>query len=285
MTSSTVYPHRRFTDIQKMLGQHSEIIYRQLPEAAGLFPVPERRDCFILMLFEDGKGVNVIDHADHKVAPLQMHLCFPGQVHHWHLDKTTSGHIMILSEDMYDTLASYFKFPISFYKKKPQAPLTRDIFNTLVHEIQYIQAELYTVHRLLAVVYSRIRIISLVIERAVYQASENPIGLDSRPVLEQFQSLIRTHFEKHRAVQFYADRLFITANYLNILCRRHYGKSSADLINSEVIREIKLLLTTSSKSIKEIAGRLHFNEVSYFSTFFKRYTGLTPMQYRNRFKR
>lgn len=44
--------------------------------------------------------------------------------------------------------------------------------------------------------------------------------------------------------------------------------------------EMKRLLTTTDISIKELAARFHFDTMSYMARFFRRYTGLTPNEFR-----
>ena len=52
-----------------------------------------------------------------------------------------------------------------------------------------------------------------------------------------------------------------------------------DWINRSVILEAKVLLKHSNKMIYEIADELDFPSTSFFCKFFKKNTGLTPMEY------
>ena len=83
-----------------------------------------------------------------------------------------------------------------------------------------------------------------------------------------------------RQVQHYAAQLSVSPNYLNILTRKHLGKTALDLINERVLLEVKRLLLRTDLAISEIAWQSGFNELSYFSRFFKRHTGMTPVQFR-----
>ena len=49
-----------------------------------------------------------------------------------------------------------------------------------------------------------------------------------------------------------------------------------------VILEIKALLQSTSLSIQEISNRLSFPDQSFFGRYFKKHTGKSPLQYRNR---
>ena len=83
-----------------------------------------------------------------------------------------------------------------------------------------------------------------------------------------------------RQVQHYAAQLSVSPNYLNILTRKHLGKTALDLINERVLLEVKRLLLRTDLAISEIAWQSGFNELSYFSRFFKRHTEMTPIQFR-----
>lgn len=58
-----------------------------------------------------------------------------------------------------------------------------------------------------------------------------------------------------------------------------YAKS---IIDRHVILEIKALLQSTSLSIQEISNRLSFPDQSFFGRYFKKHTGKSPLQYRNR---
>ena len=48
------------------------------------------------------------------------------------------------------------------------------------------------------------------------------------------------------------------------------------------VEEAKHLLAETSRSVGEIAGALGFREVKYFDAIFKKYSGMTPVTYRNK---
>jgi AraC family transcriptional regulator, transcriptional activator of pobA len=101
-------------------------------------------------------------------------------------------------------------------------------------------------------------------------------------ILIKYKTLIEKQFQTYRQVKYYAMQLGITPNYLNILAQKHLGESALSLINNRIILEIKRQLTNSNDDISVIAYKLKFNELSYFSRFFKRDTGLTPNEFRTK---
>ncbi|MET0299766.1 MAG: AraC family transcriptional regulator [Flavitalea sp.] len=69
-------------------------------------------------------------------------------------------------------------------------------------------------------------------------------------------------------------------NYLNEVIKTKTGRSVKSLIAEKIICEAKNLLLLTSLSNKEIGYKLGFIESSHFNTYFKKYTGVTPMMYR-----
>ncbi|MFL5747865.1 MAG: helix-turn-helix domain-containing protein, partial [Niastella sp.] len=55
------------------------------------------------------------------------------------------------------------------------------------------------------------------------------------------------------------------------------------MILQHLVNEAKKDLQFTSRSIKEIAGQLHFANPYQFSNFFKNQTGYSPNQYRYQF--
>jgi AraC-like DNA-binding protein len=93
-------------------------------------------------------------------------------------------------------------------------------------------------------------------------------------------ALINRHYRSMRLPREYAEQLYITPNHLNALCQDLLGKTAGDVIRERVLLEAKRLLTNEQKSVSEIAGELNFPDNSYFSRFFRKYTGQSPEEFR-----
>jgi AraC-like DNA-binding protein len=79
---------------------------------------------------------------------------------------------------------------------------------------------------------------------------------------------------------FYAEKLHVTANYLNKICKTETDKTAGDIIRKRVTIEAQRLLHYTNLSVNEIANDLGFDNVSYFITFFKKQAQTTPEQFR-----
>lgn len=81
-----------------------------------------------------------------------------------------------------------------------------------------------------------------------------------------------------------ADLLQTNPNYLSDLFSKTEGISFSDFVMREKIEQAKSLLIYSPLSCSEIAANLGFSSQSHFGSHFKKATGLTPMQFRNRYE-
>lgn len=97
-----------------------------------------------------------------------------------------------------------------------------------------------------------------------------------------FCELIEQHYAEHKPVSFYARRLGITPAHLNSLCRAAVGRSALELIHERVTLEAKRNLVYTSMTISVVSYTAGFADPAYFTRFFKRQTGLSPRDFRQR---
>lgn len=102
----------------------------------------------------------------------------------------------------------------------------------------------------------------------------------SEAYFRRFMELLGENYRHQRSVRFYAQQLCITPKYLTTLIKRFSGSSVSEWIDRYVILEAKTLLKHSHMSIQEIAYALDFPNQSFFGSYFKRVTGLSPTQYK-----
>lgn len=100
---------------------------------------------------------------------------------------------------------------------------------------------------------------------------------------KRFMLLIREHGAVSHDVSYYADKLCVSARYLHKATSSCLGgKSPKELIDSQIVAEIEVLLNNPDISITEIAEQLNFADQSYLSRFFKRHTGFSPLEWRSK---
>ena len=86
------------------------------------------------------------------------------------------------------------------------------------------------------------------------------------------------------SVQYFADKLGLTPNYLGDIVKHFTQKSAIENIHEIVIRKAKEMLESRSDlNNAEIAFELGFEYPNYFAKFFKKQVSLTPKEYRLQF--
>ncbi len=78
-----------------------------------------------------------------------------------------------------------------------------------------------------------------------------------------------------------AEHVNLSPNYLSDLLRKETGKTTQEHIHYHLLEIAKDRLLGSNDSVKEIAYSLGFGHSHYFSSLFKKKTGVSPTEFRN----
>ncbi|MEO1438396.1 MAG: AraC family transcriptional regulator, partial [Bacteroidota bacterium] len=89
--------------------------------------------------------------------------------------------------------------------------------------------------------------------------------LEYRANYQQFMQLIDDHFIAEKSVGFYTQALQLTSRQLNHILRTILGKTAQEVILDRVMLEARRFLSYETKSIKEIAVQLGYQDQYYFS--------------------
>lgn len=85
---------------------------------------------------------------------------------------------------------------------------------------------------------------------------------------------------QERGVEFYADKLCLSPEYLSAISKSVCGYTVQELVFKAIIRKSISLLKNTQKDIQEISNEFGFPNASYFGTFFRKQMGMSPQQYR-----
>lgn len=103
----------------------------------------------------------------------------------------------------------------------------------------------------------------------------------SYSIFGNFFSLLGDNYQLERNVNWYSDKLCMTAKYLSEVVKSVSGMTAGEWITQFTIIELKRLLHNSDFSIKEIAAAMNFPNQSYLGKYFKNIVGVSPSDYRN----
>lgn len=96
----------------------------------------------------------------------------------------------------------------------------------------------------------------------------------------KFLYLVASNVDGHRSVKSYAQDLCVSAKYLTSVCQLHANKSASDIITANLVARIKQMLLYSDLSVKEIASKLNFDNLSFFGKYVKKHLGCSPLNFR-----
>ena len=93
-------------------------------------------------------------------------------------------------------------------------------------------------------------------------------------------SYISRNFASPITLEDVAKQVHLNPAYFSSIFKQSIGSSFKEYLNMVRIEESKRLLANTDYSVIDIAIATGFEDQSYFSKVFKKYTGLTPKQYR-----
>jgi AraC family transcriptional activator of pobA len=118
-------------------------------------------------------------------------------------------------------------------------------------------------------------------ERKKTESAEKPFYNTQNITFKNFLKILEENFRRPLGVEFYAEKLFMSARNLNLICHNILQKSVSEIIETRKLIEAKNLLISTDKSVSEIGFELGFNEKAYFTTVFKKKSGQTPSEFRD----
>lgn len=249
---------------------------------------PHRHSFYHLVLFTKGKGSHTIDFTTFVIKPFQLYCMIPSQVHSWQFEDKMDGYIINFSENFFKPFLQNAQYldRFSFFSgisEEGVCQLTVEIHKEAVHLFESMRTYSASDWKQHA---DMVRVLLLqffmLVENSLTGKDNKAIPRQKQLLLRGFRKLIDTHYRSIRLPKEYADLLYVTPNHLNALCQDLLGKTAGELIRDRVLLEAKRLLTNAGMTVTEIAYDLNFEDNSYFNRFFKKYTGMTPDEFRNK---
>ena len=102
-------------------------------------------------------------------------------------------------------------------------------------------------------------------------------------MIDRVVEYVQENYRSSLSVKELADYAHVSESYLSRLMSSHIGIPPMKYVNTIRIENAKQALK-SDTPIAQIAALVGFMEQKYFSTVFKRETGLTPSEYRSRIR-
>ncbi|WP_158798001.1 AraC family transcriptional regulator [Pedobacter sp. L105] len=209
--------------------------------------------------YEDNAGYSLIIHPDFLQGyPLA------GKIKSYGFFSYASNEALHLSEQEWTTILSIF----SIVQKELNSRI--DDFS---HEVIIAQIELL-----------------LSYAKRFYKRQFLTRQVINNELLQQLEELLNGYFNEEKpivhgipTVQYLAEQLNYTPNYLSDMLRSLTGLNAQQHIHQKLIERSKELLSATNLTISEVAYRLGFEHPQSFSRLFKIKTRVSPVQFRSAF--
>lgn len=120
---------------------------------------------------------------------------------------------------------------------------------------------------------------------STFVQSESSQETNQRKILfDRFISLLTSNDIKKQPLSYYADKLCVSTRYLTMVCREVSGRTAYDWICDYVQNDVRFYLLHTNLSIKEIAVKLGFCNLSFFGKYVRENLGKSPSEFRRQLK-
>ncbi|MFJ3881632.1 AraC family transcriptional regulator [Streptomyces sp. NPDC090077] len=266
-----------------------------LPFAIGTFDTigplsraafPHRHTFYEIVYVTGGSGSHVLDLVSRPVEPPQLCVITPGQVHHWAGAEELTGHVVLFNEDFLLPHADDAS-ALRALAARPGHPAGEQ-----AAPIAALLADMGGEYRELRPGYQNVlrACLHILIARAsrtpgsTGSPSDAPAPACDRAaeVASAFGRLLCEPGGARWAVGWYARELGLSAGHFQTLVRRATGRSPGSLIRQQRTLEAKRLLSGTHMTIRQVSHQAGFADPAYFCRFFRKETGMSPGEFRNR---
>lgn len=166
-----------------------------------------------------------------------------------------------ITQDECDSLLEFHSFIAKQYRRRDHPlliPMIKGMLYALLSEIGGIYARIY----------------------AETESVRDTASSRQDDMVYRFFRLLLEHHKREKTLEFYASKMCLTPKYLSTVIKERTGRTAFVWINELLIASAKYLLKTTDMTILQLSEELNFPNPSFFGRFFKKHTGMTPVQYR-----
>jgi len=225
-------------------------------------------------------GQTTFDRADAFV-----YLDQPGDLLQWDIEHQISGYHILIDAGLFRKIAKEYSFTYygnheALFITKEEEQIITDLFKKALNEFEGNE------HFSKDIVIHYASLILSYIQKFYSRQFDTREELYNTTVADFYKNLEAYYHDEQNAlkvpsVSYFSDMANLSSNYFGDLIKHYTGRSPQEHIHQLLIQIAKNKLRTTSLSVSEIAFSLGFEYPSYFATFFKKETGISPSVFRN----
>lgn len=249
-------------------------------------------DAYILLLCTKGRSTIMLNDRNYNMAENDLFICRPSHVLETLMlsvdfecicvcmSKEYMQNILLLSNSSWNMRV--------YIENNPVVHINAEDSRLIIQYAQLMKTTMALRNRhhykkiIMALMYALSFDFSNMFEHVV--TNDAPVYSSAEKTFNDFFDLLTSTTPRRRSVAYYADKLNITSKYLSVICKKVSGRPALEIITEYAVKEIETRLQKHDKSIKGIAAELGFENISYFSKYFKHYKGISPKKYREEFR-
>jgi len=250
----------------------------------------QRVPYFSIILMSEGKGELKADFTDYQISKGAILFFSPFQP--FMIDGTTLKGVMINFHPDFFCIFRHRNEVASdgILFNNPNNPpffnIPENESSSIYSIIEHIKTEMsfggLAQHDLL-IAYLKILLIRAIRIKFLKSTTSLPLdqGTSDAYLLRQLKRMIELHFKTKHSGGEYAELLNIPIKTLGRIVKNHFQRTLTEIIAERIIMEAKRELNFTSKTLKEIAYDLGFNDEYHFSRYFKNKIKVSPVSFRN----
>lgn len=253
---------------------------------------PHIHSFYQVIWFKKGIGKHSVDFKEYDVFDNAIFFVAPNQVHYFDGNTDYEGVLIHFNELFLVQDQSPMEFFLHYNLfsnpyQQPSCCIGTGIDNILDKYIAQMKQELENEDsfgkELILKNYLQSFLIQIQRRKNEFEKSADasfPIMDEKRMQLVKFANLIDENYKKRYSVTEYARLLHISSRSLSDLTQQQLNKTPSQMIQERIILEAQRLLLYSNLNINQVGYRLGFDDASYFVKYFKKYTGVSPSEFK-----
>lgn len=276
-----------------------KILYRQL-EGTELFGIEA---CYFKRIFHEKDFINTTK-KEHHHRGFEIHMIVEGhQIYEigGNMYKIKAGDFIIISPGvrhiMIDSEKNTLKYSITFnclentssidFFKNIKECITGNMPKEAVNSIDFITCEAQRQGEISSVIIQN-RVFEIIVllfrEVGVKEKLIPQINNDEDMRIMLVKQYIKDNIQHALTILDISSYCYLSTKQLARLFLKNEGTTPSEYIKKQRIKYIEILLADKTLSLKEISDRMNFSSEYHFNSFFKKYAGMPPGEYRKMIK-
>lgn len=261
-----------------------ELMILENPKAGVRYTYPFRDDTMVSLIVLSGEMTCVVDAETHLIDRQGLLIVLPSQiVEEISFGADFKGYCLVMSASFLANMPMGNQIPLMTHiRQHVFYPMTDQMVGPVVNFIAMIQGTCRTSNRYQQEIVTHLTI-AYYYGLGTYLHDIDQLGdVSSRydRIANEFLVLVRENCRARRDMGFYADALHLSAKHIALVVKATTGVTAMKWIERQTVLNAKSLLLTTDLTVGEISDKLSFPSPSDFGKYFKKFTGLSPREFR-----